>query len=97
MDPETQQKMLELQIMSQQMQQMQQQLEKVDIQTQDLNIMIDAVENMKKTKKGDELMVSLTPGIFAKATLEDSEKLIVNVGAGTAVEKSPDQTKVIKN
>ncbi len=65
-------------------------LETVDEQITDLNSSKAIVNKFRELKKGDELRVPLASGIYIKSRLDDTEKLMVNVGAGVTVEKKPE-------
>lgn len=51
------------------------------------------MDEIKKVKQGSEILVPLSSGIFAKASLKDNDGLLVNVGANTIVKKSVSDTK----
>ncbi len=71
-------------------------LENLDEQISDLNSSKIVVNKFSELKKGDDLRVPLTSGIYAKASLSNSKKLMINVGAGVTVEKSVDEiTKIL--
>lgn len=92
---EMQQAYMELQMVNQQIKQNQQQTQAVDEQTNELIIAIDNLNELKNTKKGSKMLVPLTQGIFAKASLIDNDEVVVNVGAGTSVKKDVDATKML--
>jgi prefoldin alpha subunit len=72
-------------------------LEKVDEQIAELTSSKLIIGKFGELKKSDELRVPLTSGIYIKAELTDTKKLMVNVGAGVAVEKTPQQIDEILN
>lgn len=53
----------------------------------------DSLDELKSAKSGVDALVPVSEGIFAKATIKDTGSLIVNVGSGVCVEKTPEQTK----
>ncbi len=57
----------------------------------ELDISINAVSELSNTEKDTEILAPLANGIFIKSKLEDNQKLIVNVGADTTVEKTADE------
>ena len=73
-DSELQKKYLEFQLLDQQLKQTQKQAQ--------------LLEELKDVKPGSEILVPVSNGMFAKATLTDSHELIVNVGSGAAVPKT---------
>ena len=87
-----QQAYLELQMVNQQIKQNQQQIQAIDEQIIDLHLTLESLNELKNTKKGSEILVPLSSGIFTKADLTDNKELIVNVGAGTAVKKDINDT-----
>lgn len=89
---ELQQKYMEVHMMSQQIKQVQTQLQTVDGQLEELDHTVQSVESLKETIEDTELFVSVSPGIFVKAKLADTKNLLLNVGAGTGIEKSIPET-----
>ena len=63
------------------------------MQIEELGSTQQALEDIPESKWDLELLVPLSSGIFVKAALKQNDKIILNVGAGTAVEKSIDETK----
>ena len=96
MDKESQQEiMYKFSMFEQQIQQLQQQLQSIDqtiVEMDSLNLGLDDL----KGGQGKEILAPIGRGVFTKTKL-DSEKLIVDVGGKTFVEKSiPDTKKIIK-
>jgi len=87
-----QQAYIELQTINQQINQSQQQIQAIEEQVIDLHLTLENLDDLKNTKKGSEMLVPLSSGIFTKANLTDNKELIVNVGAGTAVKKNISDT-----
>ena len=90
-----QEKYMELQMLDQQMQQFQQQIQQLDEQIMELAYTKQSLDELKEVKQGTEIFVPVSPGIFAKAKIEDPSELLVNVGSSTSVKKSIDDTKKI--
>lgn len=90
-----QQKYAELYQMDMNIQQVRQQLEAINQQMLELEAILQSLESLKKIEKGTESLCMLTPGIFVKAKITDTEKVLLNVGGGTIVEKNIDQAKEI--
>ncbi|MCM2326058.1 MAG: prefoldin subunit alpha [Candidatus Woesearchaeota archaeon] len=65
-------------------------LESVDEQLSDLNSSKTVINKFTELKKGDELRIPIASGIYIKGELQDTKRLMVNVGTGVAVEKSPE-------
>lgn len=91
-EAELQQKYLELQAYNQRLQKHHKQLEELDQNTTELEKIKMDLHEISKVKPGSETLVPIANGIFAKATINDTENLIVNVGAGTTVTKTVDET-----
>ena len=83
-----QQKYIEMQIMDQQMKQIQQQIQLIESQLVEVENTKQALNDLQKTNNGSEILAPISNGIFLKATLTDNQKLRVNVGSGTVVEKT---------
>ncbi|KAI8872376.1 Prefoldin-domain-containing protein [Ramicandelaber brevisporus] len=52
-----------------------------------------ALDSIEKTPKGHQIIVPLTNALYVPATLEDSTRVTVDVGAGYYVEKSVKDAK----
>ena len=93
---EIQQKYVELQMLDQQMKQVQNQIQALEIQTAELDLVQKSLDEFSSVKPGSDSFVTVTPGIFAKAEIKDSEKVFLNIGAGAVVEKTiPEAKKII--
>ena len=64
-------------------------LENVDEQLNELNSSKLILNKFSDLKSGDELRVPLTSGVYFMAKLTETKNLLVNVGAGVCVEKTP--------
>jgi prefoldin alpha subunit len=85
----------ELRELDQEIKKLNSHLETIDEQVSDLDSSASAVRKFTELKKGDELRVPLSSGVYVKAELTDSKKLMINVGVGVAVEKSADEVLLI--
>lgn len=93
---EVQQKVMELQMLQQQAQQVQRQAQMLDQQAGEMDLVQQALDDFTQAKVGSDMFVTLTPGVFAKAKLQGTDTVILNVGGGAMVEKSiPDAKQVI--
>lgn len=88
-----QEKYIEMKMAEEQMKEMQKQAQLVEQQLMELMANAQSIEDFKKTKKGDEILVPISSGIFAKAELKDNNEFLVNIGADTVVKKDVDSTK----
>lgn len=92
---EVQEKYVEFQIIDQQIKQVQKQLQTFDAQLSELESIKDALDELKNVKKGTEILVPVSSGIFIKSELKENDELIVNVGSSVTVKKSVEQTKAM--
>jgi prefoldin alpha subunit len=93
---EVKQKYMELQMMQHQAQQIQQQVQALEQQADEMDIVQQALDEFAVAKAGSPAIVTLTPGLFVKAKLEETDSVLLNVGGGAVVQKSiPDAKKVI--
>lgn len=88
-----QEKYMQMQLIEQQMQQVQKQLKLLESQIQELNLTGQALDDLRTTKTGKEILVPMASGIFVKAELKDNKELAINVGADTVVKKNTEETK----
>ena len=84
--------MIEMQMISQQFESLQEHAENSDKQLLQITEVIKALDELENCKAGQEILVPVTSGIFARGSLKKGT-LLVNVGDGTVVEKSAAQTK----
>ncbi|MBT4805091.1 prefoldin subunit alpha [Candidatus Woesearchaeota archaeon] len=97
-EEEIQQKYMQFQAMQQQLEQISQHLELLNQQNAELDISINAVKELSETKVDNELLAPIADGIFFKGVLKDNQKLVVNVGSDTTVEKSiPEVVKLLED
>ena len=89
----TRKKYLELQLLNQKMQQMQQQMEELDQQASQIEGTGQSLDEFAEVNEGTQILVPVANGIFAKAKLEDTKSLLVNVGASINVQKSVPEVK----
>lgn len=90
---ELKQKYMELQMIAEQIKQLQQQAQILEEQSVELNMTLQGLEDLEKTKKDKEILVPISTGIFTKAELKAGQDLIVNVGGNVLVKKDVKTTK----
>ena len=90
---ELKEKYTELQMIGEQMKQLQQQAQMLEEQSAELNMTLQGLKDLEKTKKDKEILVPISTGIFAKAEIKSGEDLIVNVGGNILVKKDVKTTK----
>ncbi len=92
-EKELQEKYMHYQMLEKQKEQISQNLEALSNQVSELNKVITNLRSLKEEKKGSKLIIPLANGIFARASLEDADNLIVNVGASSCVERSNEEVQ----
>ena len=80
-------------MLEQHIKQLQKQLELITNQLMELHVTSHSLDEFNKIKNAKEVFVPLSSGIFAKATIQDTSELIVNVGANVVVKKDTVSTK----
>ncbi len=88
-----QRKQIEFQMLEHQLKQIQKQIESLGNQGAELENVKSNLDGFGETKKEDEIFAPLGAGIFFKAKIADSSKILVNVGSDVLVEKTIDETK----
>jgi len=78
---------VELQLIDKHVKEIQNQIQTLDEQMMQLTYIQQSILEMKVVTKGKKMLVALSNGIFAEATLADNENLYVNVGANVVVKK----------
>lgn len=94
---ELQEKYLELQLISNQINQIQKQAQLLDNQLSELDSVNLGLSDFGEIEKGTEILVPLSSGIYAKAELKDNKDLVVNVGSNVFIRKDIPNTKKIIN
>ncbi len=87
------QKFMEMQMLSEQLKQIHAQLEVIETKKEELAQSIDNIGSIKSMKQGSNLLTPLADGIFLKATLANTQNVLVNVGAGVVVEKTLEEAQ----
>lgn len=90
-----QERYVELQLMEKQANQLRQRLQMIESEIQEVRSSVAALDDISKVKPGEEVMIPLANGIFARGTVQDTEKLLVGVGASVITEKDIPSTKKI--
>ena len=91
MEDQSQEKMqeiyMELQMVNQHLKQLHSQQEMIGQQTMEIQGAIQGLDEFSKTSDGSEILLPLSSGIFIKAKVANTKKLLMNVGAGVCVSK----------
>ncbi|MBU1976084.1 MAG: prefoldin subunit alpha [Nanoarchaeota archaeon] len=85
--------MIEVQLLSQQIERLQEYIEGADKQIEQVNIVLENLEEIGSCKGTEEVLIPITNGVFVKGKLTDNKTMLVNVGEGIVVEKTLAQTK----
>ena len=86
-EKELQQKMMEYQMLEENFKQMNQQRELFAAKMMELEQTRQVVEEMKKTKDGEDVLIPLGSGMFLPGKINKKEKIIIGIGADIVVEK----------
>jgi len=87
-EQEVQQKYMEMQMVQMQMQQVGQQVQALEAQANEMDVVNQALEEFSRSEIDSDMFVTLTPGLFVKAQLKQTDKVLLNVGGGAVVEKT---------
>lgn len=90
-----QEKYFEFQMLQQQAEQLRQQQGLVDHQLSELTVLRDALSGVHTAKKNSEMLVPLGVGVFLRSSLQNTDEVVMNVGAKLAVVKSLKDAQVI--
>jgi len=88
---------LELRLLEQTAEALQSRLNMLNAVTTDLTYATMALEGLEKEKENSELLVPIGGTSYIRTKLDNSDKIIVGIGAGVSVEKTRQEAKdVIK-
>ncbi len=90
-EAEAKEKYMEFQLVQQQLQQLTEHVEQMNQQQAELEISINAIQEIEKTPLKNEFLAPLANGIFVKGELKENSKLIINVGSNVTVERTPSE------
>ena len=88
-------KYAELRMSAAQIKQMQQQLETLQEKRQELETAAANIDELKNSQKNTRILAPISDGMFIRATLDNSQELIVNVGGDVCVKKTADEAKAM--
>ncbi len=86
---------VELRFLEQTAEAIQSRINMVNAAITDLTYANTALEGIEKEKENSELLVPIGGGSHIKAKLENSDKVIVSMGAGVSIEKTLQEAKEI--
>lgn len=90
-----QQKYLELQALNQQIQQLHQQSAALEQQHKELISLSQQLDELDKVKADSKMYAPLGGGLYVEGVITQTKKVLTNVGAGTIVPKTLEETKQI--
>ncbi|HDI03185.1 MAG TPA: prefoldin subunit alpha [Candidatus Pacearchaeota archaeon] len=93
MKKEMEKKLVELSVLDSRMKELEQALTLVEKNIAELQQSKQTLEEIKKLKKGNEMLSLVGFGIFAKTGLLDNEKVLINVGSNVVCKKSIDEAR----
>ena len=93
MKKEMEKKLVELSVLDSRMRELEQALTLVEKNIAELQQSKQTLEEIKKLKKGNEMLSLVGFGIFAKTGLLDNEKVLINVGSNVVCKKSIDEAR----
>ena len=85
---EVQKKYIMLQMMKQQLNTLAEQKNLINEKIAELAVSIDALKELKGIKEGQNIMTTLGSNVFVSADIQDTEKVLVNIGNGILARKS---------
>lgn len=86
-EQEMQSKLMELEILKQQLGQLDQQKLQFNAKKMDIEAAIQTLGDLGKSEGSIDAFVPIGSGIFSRVTLNDTDTVVVNVGANIAIEK----------
>ena len=86
-------KIIEFQILNQQVQQLHEQIQVINNNIQELQILKNSLEELESVRKDQEILIPLGQGIFTKGSISNPDELITNVGSNILIEKNLKDTK----
>ena len=86
-------KIIEFQILSQEVKNLQEQFQNISSSIRDLQVTKNTLEELKNLKKNKGILIPLGHGIFTKGEIKNPNDLITSVGSNILVEKDLGETK----
>jgi prefoldin alpha subunit len=94
-DEKIKQLYMEMQVYQKQLKQFQEALENINNKEAEIAYIKESLTNLSDMKEGDDLLVPINNGIFVKAKLVETEKVLVNVGSDIVVQKDIPSTQTM--
>ena len=87
MQKELQRKYMQMQLLKQQMNALLEEKMLIDEKVSEVAVTIDALQNLGKVKKGDEIWSGLGSGSFMRSDVKDIDRVLISVGAGVLIKE----------
>lgn len=91
-EQEVQKKYFELQLLEKQVKTLHTQVQQLEQQISDVDEISGALHQLAEVNAETDILIPLSAGIFFRGKLTDAKKVLVNVGSGSLVPKSSDDT-----
>lgn len=85
------------QVMQKRIQEIETELQRIDERLSEMMLLQNNLDDIEKIDDDDKVLANISKGIFIKTRFKKQDKLYVNVGSGTVVEKTIDETKELVN
>ena len=92
-ESELQERYFEFQVIEEQIRHVAQQVQELNSKLIELEYIKVSLGDFQRTPAGTQVLAPISSGVFFRAKLADNQKLLVNVGAGTVVAKSVEDTQ----
>lgn len=86
-----QQAYMQLQLIEQQLKGVEEQVVEIETKKQELAVLKEGLSELGKTKKNSASFSPIGMGIYAKSTVLDTKKLLVNIGSNIFMEKTVEE------
>lgn len=90
-----QQKYLQFQMLSRQLNVMNQQVQLISNKIAELKVLIESMDELSNLKTGHEILVPIGPGILINASVKNNNQVLMNIGSDIVVNKSIEDSKKI--
>ena len=90
-----QERYLEMKLIEKEADKMKTSLSSAEEQLHDTQHTIAALDDISKVKSGEEVMIPLANGIFARGIIQNTKTLLVGIGAQVVVQKDVEATKTL--
>ena len=84
--------LMQYQVYKNQLQKITEYLTQIETQKQSIDGAIDALKEIKNTKKQTKILAPIASGIFIEANITNTDEVIAHTGANTVVKKSIEET-----